>query len=245
VNDRAPSSPDWAIEAEALSKSFGSNRALTAIDMKVRRGDWLTIFGPNGAGKTTLIKLLSTLAKPTAGSARLHGLDLKSEPAKIRRVLGVVTHSTFLYNDLSVSENLRFYGRMYLVPDLERRIEEVVSQVQLESRLHDRVGTLSHGLQRRASIARAVMHNPSILLLDEPETGLDPHATTMMREVMDTLNSGDRTVVMTTHNLERGIEIAGQVAVLHEGSIVYQASKEDIDAAGFREIYDRCTGQGA
>jgi heme exporter protein A len=134
---------------------------------------------------------------------------------------------------------------MYLVPNLERRIEEVVSQVQLESRLHDRVGTLSHGLQRRAAIARAVMHNPSILLLDEPETGLDPHATTMMREVMDTLNSGDRTVLMTTHNLERGIEIAGQVAVLHEGSIVYQASKEDIDAAGFREIYDRCTGQGA
>ena len=124
MNDRATSSPDWAIEAESLSKSFGTNRALRGVDINVRRGDWLTIFGPNGAGKTTLIKLLSTLAKPTGGSAWLHGVDINREPAKIRRMLGVVTHSTFLYNDLTVKENLRFYGRMYMVPNLEQRIEE-------------------------------------------------------------------------------------------------------------------------
>lgn len=232
----------WAIEARGLTKSFGSHRALSGIDLKVRKGDHLTILGPNGAGKTTLIKLLSTLSKPSGGSAWLDGADIRKVPEQIRYKLGVVSHSTFLYTNLTVSENLRFYGRMYGISNLEHRIKEVISQVQLESRLYDRVGTLSRGMQQRVAIARAVLHNPSIMLLDEPETGLDPHATVMMRNVLEALNSGERTVVMTTHNLERGIELADQVVILHEGKIVYQASKQEIDAASFQEIYDRCTG---
>ncbi len=230
-----------AIETEGLAKAFGNRRALAGVDLSIGNGECFVIFGPNGAGKTTLIKLLATLSRPSAGIARVHGLDIRHNAVQVRRRLGVVTHPTFLYNDLTVSENLRFYGRMYRVPNLEHRIQEVISQVQLESRLHDRVGTLSHGMQKRVAIARAVLHNPSIMLLDEPESGLDPHATVMMRQILDTLNSGDRTLVMTTHNLERGLEIADQVAILHQGSIVYQALKEDIDTAGFGEIYSRHT----
>jgi heme exporter protein A len=241
MNESVHTSTPHAIETQGLTKSFGSRRALAGVDLSVGHGECLTIFGPNGAGKTTLIKLLATLSKPSAGSARVDGMDIRSQAFQVRRRLGVVTHSTFLYNELTVSENLRFYGRMYRVPNLEHRIREVVSQVQLESRLHDRVGTLSHGMQKRVAIARAVLHNPSILLLDEPETGLDPQATLMMRQILDALNSGDRTVVMTTHNLERGLEFADQVAILHRGSIVYRVPKQEIEGADLQEIYRQFT----
>jgi ABC-type multidrug transport system ATPase subunit len=242
VGENGLSSTTWAIEAYGLAKSFGNTRALSGIDLKVRKGDHLTIFGPNGAGKTTLIKLLSTLTKPSGGSALLDGLDIREAPGQIRSRLGVVSHSTFLYNNLTVSENLRFYGRMYGVTNLEQRIREVISQVQLESRLHDQVGTLSRGMKQRVAIARAVLHDPLIMLLDEPDTGLDPHATMMMRDVLEPFTSGERTVVMTTHNLERGIEFADQVVILHEGRVAYQASRQEIDIASFRETYDRCIG---
>ena len=232
----------WAIEAHGLAKSFGNVRALAGIDLKVRRGDYLTVFGPNGAGKTTLIKLFSTLSKPSHGSVLLDGLDIRKAPEQSRSKLGVVSHSTFLYPHLTVGENLRFYGRMYGVANLERRIEEVISQVQLKARLHDRVGTLSRGMQQRVAIARAVLHDPPVMLLDEPETGLDPHATVMMRAVLEPFTSGERTVVMTTHNLARGLELADQVVILHEGVVVFQELKQEIDAAAFPEIYDRCTG---
>jgi len=232
----------WAIETHGLAKSFGNIPALAGIDLKVKRGDHLTVFGPNGAGKTTLIKLLSTLSKPSGGSVLLDGLDIRKTPEQSRSKLGVVSHSTFLYPHLTVSENLRFYGKMYGLANLERRIEEVISQVQLKARLHDRVGTLSRGMQQRVAIARAVLHDPPVMLLDEPETGLDPHATVIMRAVLEHFTSGERTVVMTTHNLARGLELADQVLILHEGVVVYQEVKQEIDAAAFPEIYDRCTG---
>jgi heme exporter protein A len=242
VGENGLSSTTWAIEAYGLAKSFGNTHALAGIDLKVRKGDHLTIFGPNGAGKTTLIKLLSTLTKPSGGSALLDGLDIREAPGQIRSRLGVVSHSTFLYNNLTVSENLRFYGRMYGVANLEQRIREVISQVQLESRLHDQVGTLSRGMKQRVAIARAVLHDPLIMLLDEPDTGLDPHAIMMMRDVLEPFTSGERTVVMTTHNLERGIEFADQVVILHEGRVAYQAQGQEIDITSFRETYDRCIG---
>jgi len=242
VGENGLPSTTWAIEAYGLVKSFGNIRALAGIDLKVRKGDHLTIFGPNGAGKTTLIKLLSTLTKPSGGSVLLDGLDIREAPGQIRSRLGVVSHSTFLYNNLTISENLRFYGRMYGVTNLEQRIREVISQVQLESRLHDQVGMLSRGMKQRVAIARAVLHDPLIMLLDEPDTGLDPHAAMMMRDILEPFTSGERTVVMTTHNLERGIEFADQVVILHEGRVAYQALRQEIDITSFRETYDRCIG---
>ena len=127
---------------------------------------------------------------------------------------------------------------------LEQRIREVVSWVQLESRLYDRVGTLSHGLQQRASIARAILHNPSILFLDEPEVGLDLHVSTVISDVLNSNNSNSRTVVMTTHNLERGLELSDNVIILDRGEIVYQAIKDEIDTVNFRQLYDHYTRTG-
>ena len=244
MNKTESAATTWAIEVEALSKSFGSNRALSDIDLKVGRGEHVTIFGPNGAGKTTLVKVLSTLSKPSAGMVRVDGEDIRNDPVKIRRRISLVSHETFLYDDLTVYENLRFYGKMYDVPDLEEHVHEVVSRVKLESRLHDQVGILSHGMQQRVSIARAIIHNPSILFLDEPEVGLDPRAVIMLRDVLESINTPERTIVMTTHNLKQGIEMGDRVVILNRGKIVYQAPRGDIDTANFQEIYESYTGTG-
>ena len=241
MNETGSGSGAWAIEVEGLGKSFGKHRALTDIDLKVGSGEHVTVFGPNGAGKTTLIKVLSTLMKPSAGTVRLDGSDISKAPTEVRRKIGLVAHQTFLYDDLTVYENLKFYGKMYDVVNLEEQIHDVVRWVRLEARLHDRVGTLSRGMQQRISIARAVIHNPSIVLLDEPEVGLDPHAIVMVREVLDSLSAGERTVVMTTHNLEQGVEMSDRVVILDKGRIVYQEQKDRIDIATFRETYDRYT----
>jgi heme ABC exporter ATP-binding subunit CcmA len=241
MNETGAGPGAWAIEAEGLGKSFGNHRALTDINLRVGSGERVTVFGPNGAGKTTLIKVLSTLMKPSAGTVRLDGSDITKAPSEVRRKIGLVAHQTFLYDDLTLYENLKFYGKMYDVINLEEQIHDVVRWVGLETRLHDRVGTLSRGMQQRISIARAVIHNPSIVLLDEPEVGLDPHAIVMVREVLDSLSAGERTVVMTTHNLEQGIEMSDRVVILDKGRIVYQEQKDRIDIATFRETYDRYT----
>ena len=244
MNKTGPELTTWAIEVEGLSKAFGNNCALSNIDLKVGRGEHVTIFGPNGAGKTTLVKVLSTLSKPSTGTARIEGEDIRNNPVKIRRRIGLVSHETFLYDDLTVYENLRFYGKMYDVPDLEENIHEVVSRIKLESRFHDRVGTLSHGMQQRVSIARAVIHNPPLLFLDEPEVGLDPQAVVMLRDVLESVNTPERTIVMTTHNLKQGVEMGDRVVILNEGKVVYQASRGDFDVANFLGIYENYTGIG-
>lgn len=234
----------WAIEVKGLSKSFGNNRALSDIDLQVGRGEHVTVLGPNGAGKTTLVKVLSTLSKPSTGTLRVDGEDVRNDPVKIRRRIGLVSHETFLYDDLTVYENLRFYGKMYDIPSLKERIHEVVSQIRMESRLHDRVGTLSHGMQQRVSIARAVIHSPSVLFLDEPEVGLDTQAVAMLRDVLESVNTPERTIVMTTHNLKQGIEMGDTVVILNRGKIVYQSSRGDIDMANFQEVYQSYTEMG-
>lgn len=233
-----------AIEAKGLEKSFGENRALRGIDLQVDRSECLVIFGPNGAGKTTLLKILATLLKPSAGSVLIDGKDIRDKPEQIRRKISMVSHQTFLYDNLTVYENLKFYGKMYDVVDLEQRIRDAAGWVQLESRLHDRVGTLSRGLQQRAAIARAILHEPSILFLDEPEVGLDPHASSMVKDILCSVNSGSRTIVMTTHNLERGLDLADRIIILDRGKVVYKESRETISEADFLKIYSRYVETG-
>lgn len=232
----------WAIEVQGLTKSFGNHLALKGVELRVREGEFLTIFGPNGSGKTTLIKVLATIMKPSSGSVRVAGFDLRDSPVPIRRKIGVVSHQTFLYDDLTAFENLKFYGRMYDVPNLEARIHEVITKVGLASRLHHQVRTLSRGMQQRLSIARAVLHRPAIMLLDEPETGLDQYATARLREVLDTLSAENGTVIMTTHRLEYGLEMGDQVAILAGGRIAYQESKQSLDVDSLRQTYYRLTG---
>lgn len=233
-----------AIETQGLEKSFGERNVLRGIDLKVSRGECLVIFGPNGAGKTTLLKILSTLVKPSAGKVWVDGRDARDKTVQIRRKLSLLSHQTFLYDDLTIYENLKFYGKMYGVTDVETRILEVISWVQLESRLHDRINTLSRGLQQRASMARAVLHKPSILFLDEPEVGLDPRARAIVKDILGNINSESQTVLMTTHNLEQGLEMGDRIIIIDRGKIVYQASRHELIKVNFQQTYDQCTGIG-
>ena len=234
--------PRLTIEARKLVKSFGRHNVLRGIDLQVAEDDFLVIFGPNGAGKTTLIRVLSTLYKPTTGQVVIGGWDLRDHANEVRKQIGVVSHQTFLYSDLTAYENLKFYGRMYGVSDLEQRIESLLDRVGLTARMHDRVGIFSRGMQQRLSIARALLHDPPIVLLDEPETGLDQHATQMMVEVISQSLSGQRkTVVMITHSLQRGLEMANRAVILVNGRICYEA-KKPWDLETFREAYYQRTG---
>ena len=237
-------SPQYAIELQGLTRSFGAHKVLKGIDLQVNAGERLAVFGPNGAGKTTLIKIMATLIRPSSGTVLICGKSIHDRPELIRSRLGVMGHNTFLYDNLTVYDNLKFYGRMYGVKDLDNAVCEVIERVRLKSRLYDRVGTLSRGMQQRVSLARAIIHSPSILFLDEPETGLDPHAVSIMQGILDAPGTEHNTVLFTTHNMERGLELCDRLAILSGGRIVYQKPKKEIDTANFRSIYDSYTGTG-
>jgi heme exporter protein A len=232
----------WIIEAEGITKSFGNHLALNGVDFKVRRGESVVIFGPNGAGKTTLIKILATIMNPTSGRLLIEGMSPKDNAEKIRHRLGIITHQTFLYGTLTAYENLEFYSRLYDVPRVQERIHEVAAIVSMTSRLHDRVGTLSRGMQQRLSIARSLLHQPTIMLLDEPETGLDQQAISVLRELLQAAGGEKRTIILTTHNLERGLELSDRLLILARGKIVCESSTKDLDLAGLKETYLQSTG---
>ncbi len=229
----------WAIEVKGLTKSFGNQPALRGIDLRVGRGETLAIFGPNGAGKTTLIKLMATIMNPSSGSVLVGGLKKNAE--EVRRQIGVVSHQTFLYGNLTAYENLEFYSRMYDVPRFKERIHQIVAMVGMTSRLYDRVGTLSRGMQQRLSIARALLHKPAIVLLDEPETGLDQQAISMLWGALKE-EGVERTVILTSHSLERGLSVCHRVVILDRGKIVYQQQSKALDLAGLRHAYRDTTG---
>jgi heme exporter protein A len=221
---------DVILRAHKVTKSFGSFAVLKGVDLELHQGEFITLLGPNGAGKTTLLRILATLARPTSGTIEIGGIPLKEAKSSIRGLLGVISHQTFLYEDLTPRENLRFYGKLYEVPDLERRIEELLVKVGLEKRANDRVRTFSRGMQQRLSIARAILHNPPVLLLDEPDTGLDRQAADMLQNVIAELATGGepRSVIMTTHNLERGLAMCDRIIVLANGRIAREAPAHEL-----------------
>ena len=160
-----------AIEVSALQKGYGDLPVLWDLDFSLGWGEFLVLFGANGSGKTTLLRVLGGQARPDEGTVRIAGYDLRRRPAAARRQVGVVAHSGFLYDDLSCRENLTFYGRLYGVENLKERVAEVLERVGLTHRADRRVRNLSHGMQKRVAIARAILHQPSLLLLDEPSRG--------------------------------------------------------------------------
>jgi heme exporter protein A len=225
------------IQVRKLVKAFGNRAVLKGVDLDVAEGEFLTLVGPNGAGKTTLMHVLATLTRPTGGLVRMAGYDLADGAIEVRRQIGLVSHKTLLYDDLSAEENLRFYARMYDVSGASRRIETVLRRVGLWGRQRDPVRTYSRGMQQRLAIARAMLHDPPILLLDEPDTGLDQHAAAMLTDLLHEVGATRRTVLMTTHNLDRGLELGDRVAILARGSIAYQASKTELEPSQFRRVY--------
>jgi heme exporter protein A len=225
------------IQARSLRKSFGLRPVLRGVDLEVAPGECLALIGPNGAGKTTLLRILATLSKPTAGLVRVAGLPLPAAAGEVRRRLGVVAHHPLLYSDLTAEENLKFYARLYALTGVPARITAVLEQVGLAARRHDLVRTFSRGMQQRLAIARALLHEPEVLMFDEPYTGLDPQAAEMLDQVLVQARRGGRTTLLTTHDLSRALALADRVAILARGVIVFSAACRDLDPRAFAETY--------
>ncbi len=231
-----------AIEVSNLTKHYGEVLAVNDISFSVSKGELFGFLGPNGAGKTTLLKILATIMNPTAGKLMVFGQDVKDEPEATRRRIGVVSHQSFFYSSLTIYENLEFYARMYGIVNHDKRIREVIAMVGMTSRLQDRTHTLSRGMQQRISIARALLHRPEIVLLDEPETGLDQQALAMLWQVIQQDSAGRRTILMTSHNLERGLEVADRLVIMARGRLVHDCAARNITAGTLRDTYLQCTG---
>jgi heme exporter protein A len=230
-----------AIEAKALTKAFGHQVALRGVDLTVAPGEFLALFGPNGAGKTTLIRLLCALARPTSGRVTLHGQDISRTGPGLRRQIGLIAHNPLLYGDLTPDENLHFFARLYEVQNAESRVDTVLRQVGLAGRRRDPVRTFSRGMVQRLAIARAILHDPAVMLLDEPYTGLDLQAADMLRQVLQELAVAGRTVLLTTHSLEQGLEMCDRAAILAKGKVVWARERTGLDLVDMKEIYRQVT----
>jgi len=232
------------IQARALEKWYGPQAAVRGVSFDLHAGEFLALFGPNGAGKTTLLRMLAGSLRPSRGEITFAGSDREDDHSWRRRI-GVLSHQTFLYGQLTATENLRFYGRLYGLPELNQRIATRLAEVGLSNRASDLVRTYSRGMQQRLALARTLLHDPELVLLDEPYTGLDPHAATMLRSVLEHLRDGRRTVVLVTHNLSQGLELADRVVVQVAGRWASDEPRSAIDARAFEQLYTDLVGQEA
>ena len=216
-----------ALQAENLQKTFGAFTALGGVSLDVKRGEFLALFGRNGAGKTTFLKIAAMLMKPTHGNLHIEGIDIRQDPEKARRRIGFLSHNTYLYRDLTPIENLRFFGRLYGVDDIESRIPALLERVGLRRRAKDPVRSFSRGLHQRLGIARVFLHDPSLILLDEPYTGLDANAVEMLNDLVDAAVEQGKTVILITHDLTQGIRAATRGAIIDRGKIVFSSPGSD------------------
>ncbi len=224
-----------AVETAGVAKSFGRNEVLRGLDLAIGWGEAVAVLGPNGSGKSTLIRLLAGLSRPDSGGIRVAGLDPALYADRVRRTLGVMTHEPMLYDDLTGWENLEFAGRMFQVDRVEERIEAMAERLGVHSRLHQRVGSLSHGLRKRFSIARALLHEPRVLLMDEPESGLDGRAAAFLEAVFTDRTSTGGALLFTTHDLDWAADRADRIAIMGAGRVSRLLAGGDRAAA--REAY--------
>lgn len=226
--------PGHAIEARGVRVAFGATVALRGVDLVVPWGARLALLGPNGAGKSTLLRVLATLSRPTGGSVHVAGHDAYAAQPTVRRLIGVVAHQTYLYDELTALENLRFYGALYDVPDVERRAASLLDAVGLATKRGQRSGTFSRGQQQRLTIARALLHDPPIVFLDEPDTGLDLAAASLLETLFR-----DRTLVMATHNLRQAARLCDRYAILAGGRFAQREPAPVEGEAALESAYQR------
>lgn len=220
------------INLKGITKKFGRKKALDNINLQINGNDFLIIFGPNGSGKTTLLKIISGLIKQSAGTIEIDG----EEVDEMRKKIGLISHETYLYEDLTAEENLTFYGKMFSVENLKEMIDKSFENVNLQNRRKDEVKTFSRGMKQRLAIARALIHSPEILLLDEPFTGLDLSAKKILIENLK--NFSNKIVIMTSHDAEN-LRLCNRPIILVNGKIKYES--KDLEIEKFKKIYAELT----
>jgi ABC-type multidrug transport system ATPase subunit len=209
-----------AVEARRLGKSFDERPVLIDVSFRIPPGQFAALLGANGAGKTTLLKIISTLVTPSSGELMLFGQPLRRDSASLRRRLGVIGHNPMLYRDLTALENLLFFGRLYGVHAVRQRAKELLEFVDLAGRARDPVRTFSRGMTQRLAIARALMHEPDLLIADEPFAGLDAPSTRMLENMLLKLRDEGNTIVMANHDIGQSLELAEHAIVLRIGRVV-------------------------
>lgn len=216
------------IEAEGLTKRFDNFLAVDHINLNIAQGEVLALLGPNGAGKTTTVRMLTSILRPTSGTARVAGYDVVREPTKVRASVGVLTESHGLYGRMPADEYLDFFGRVYgMSPDERRKqVDQLLDNFGLGEARRRRIGEYSKGMRQKLALARALIHNPAVLLLDEPTSAMDPESARLVRDSIHDLRSANRTIVICTHNLPEAEELADQIAIIWRGKIIAEGSPD-------------------
>ena len=215
------------IIAKDIKKSFGRLKVLNGINLTINQGDIYILFGSNGAGKTTFVKILSTILLLDSGELSLFGEKIKRRSKEIKARIGFMSHEPYLYKELSALENLNFYANLFSIKDKKKRIEGLLKEVGLYHRSHDKVGSFSRGMKQRLSLARAILHSPDIIYMDEPYTGLDIKAQEILNKIIINLNQKGKTFFLITHDVGKGFEIANRSGILSKGQIIYEAERGD------------------
>lgn len=237
MDGRMPTERDTVVEARTVRKAYGLRPVLRDVSFTVATGQCVAVLGSNGAGKTTLLRLLATLTRPARGSISIAGYDVVQDANEVRRIVGYVGHTPLLYDELTARENLLFFARMYSVPDGESRADALLRRVGMRNRANERVATFSRGQAQRVALARGILHDPPVLLLDEPDTGLDEEAIGLLRELIAERVARGLTTLMTTHTLERGLAWSDSVVVLSGGRIVHAGPSGAMTLADLRGLY--------
>lgn len=209
-----------AVELVGLSKSIDDRPILRNLAVSIASGQFVTVLGANGSGKSTLLKVLSTLIPPTSGQLKLFGRAATATSVDLRRRIGLIGHQAMLYRDLSAAENLAFFARLYGIDNAAARVREMLAMIGLSQRASDPVRNFSRGMIQRVAIARAVLHDPDLLLADEPFDGLDAPSIDSLEKLLGTLNDAGKTIVMVNHDIDQSLRIAGHAIVLRGGRVV-------------------------
>lgn len=232
------------IEVKGLVKTYAGKKVVDEVSFYIKKGEIFGILGPNGAGKTTIIKILTTLVKPDKGEALINGFDLFKEPQEIKKIIGVVPQENNLDRDLTIYENLVIYGMLHRVSGLKSKIEEVLRLVELWDRRDSLVSTLSGGMQRRLVLARAILTDPLILILDEPTVGLDPQIRRFLWEIIRRKKMCGRTILLTSHYIEEAENLCDRVGIIHQGKLIALGSPSELKDGLGRFVVEHINGDG-
>ena len=226
------------LHLSGITKRFEGIRAVSNVNLKVFPGDFLTIFGPNGAGKTTLLRIIASLTQPTVGHIEFSEENVNKGRAQV----GYVSHQSFLYNELTGFENLEFYGNLYDFREPRTRASEMLIKMGLEKVGQRLVREYSRGMKQRLTLARALLHAPSLLLLDEPYTGLDQHGSRLLTSVLRNVKEEGSTVILITHNLREGLELCSRAVIQHRGELILEVSSDELEISHFENVYLQMVG---
>jgi len=245
TRDLSPPAPQHAVDIQGVRKAFGPNTVLDRVDLRVDAGEVLALLGANGSGKTTLLKILATLLRPSAGRGRVAGFDLAKDVESIRARVGLLAHGSYVYEDLTAAENLRFWATMAGLPADQASLQSALKAVELDQVAGERARTFSSGMKRRLALARILLGAPRLLLLDEPYAGLDQKGKKWIEEVMLDFKGKGGAVIVATHSFGRGLSVADRVAILSGGRIALDRARASLDLEELHRLYALSTENGA